>query len=126
MGRPFANSDSTHQRGRRAEKAGERWLADQGYRIVARNYRTPVGEIDLIAQDGDTLCFIEIKARTSSAYGPAITAISPHQQSRVARAASLYLLRAGWEGPCRFDALGLDWAGEKWTFTLLRSAFEAG
>ena len=80
----------------------------------------------MIGREGDVLCFVEIKARTSSAYGPAITAITPRQQSRVVRAASLWVQESGWEGPCRFDALGLDWTGEEWAFTLLRNAFDAG
>lgn len=84
-----------------------------------------MGEIDLIAREGDILCFIEIKARATAAYGPAVTAITQRQQSRVARAASLYIQQSDWSGACRFDALGLDWTGESWAFTLLRDAFEA-
>ncbi|MCZ6507551.1 MAG: YraN family protein [Acidobacteria bacterium] len=123
--RPFAQGDSTHRRGRQAEAAGRRWLEERGYRILATNYRTPLGEIDLVAREQDTVCFIEIKARVSPAHGPAIGAVTARQRARVARAAALYLQATGYEGPCRFDVLGLDWDGEDWLFELVQEAFEA-
>jgi putative endonuclease len=121
---PFAEADSTHERGRQAEADGRRWLAGKGYEILTANYRTPVGEIDVIAEEGGELCFIEIKARMSAVYGPATAAVTPRQQSRVARAASLYLQDTGYEGPCRFDVLGMNWDGRAWRFELIRDAFE--
>jgi putative endonuclease len=126
MDRPFAADDSTHRRGRQAETAGRAWLEARGYRITAANYRTAVGEVDLVGEEGDTLCFIEIKARMTAAYGPAAAAVSRRQRSRVARAAALYLLDTGWEGPCRFDVLAMDWTEDGWRFELFRDAFEAG
>lgn len=122
---PFTRRDSPHRRGRRGERAGERWLTGEGYRIVARNFRTPVGEIDLVGREGEVLCFIEVKARMASTYGPAIGSISSRQRTRLVRAAALYLQRSPWDGACRFDVLGLDWDGHEWEFTLLRGAFEA-
>ncbi len=79
-----------------------------------------------MALDGDALCFVEIKARETTAFGFASAAVSPHQQRRIARAASLYLQASGHEGDCRFDVLAMDWDGDGWHFELIRDAFAAG
>lgn len=76
-------------RGRRAEALCAWWLRLQGYRILARNYRTPVGEIDILARRGDTLAVVEVKARASlTAAGEALSA---RQRRRIARAAACYV-----------------------------------
>lgn len=124
--RPFTPATSTHGKGRMAEEVGREWLEQQGYKLLANNYRTKVGELDVVADDAGTLCFVEIKARQSETYGPAVAAVSAHQQRRIARAASLYLLDSGWLGDCRFDVLAMDWQPEGWQFELVRGAFEAG
>jgi putative endonuclease len=118
--------DQPHNRGR--GKAGEddavRWLTAQGYAIVERNVVNHGGEIDVVAREGETLCFIEIKARASDAFGPAIAAVDLRKQRRVSRAAALYLAIHGHrDTPCRFDVLGLDRAGNGWRYTLIRDAF---
>ena len=122
-------------RGRVAEEAAVAWLERQGYRTVERNVRTGAGEIDLIAREGDTLCFIEVKARSGRSHGWAVEAVGAAKRQRLARAAGLWLARHPWDGPCRFDVLGLDPArpqegagdaGDGWRYTLVRNAFEAG
>ena len=120
-------SAPTHNRGRgsAAEKAALRWLRRQGYRPLARNVVTRAGEIDLVAAEAETLCFIEIKARSGGRYGPAIAAVDRRKQRRLARAAALFLTRRPHSGPCRFDVLGIDAAGDGWRFTLIRDAFQA-
>ncbi|MES1241713.1 MAG: YraN family protein [Acidobacteriota bacterium] len=115
-----------HNRGR--GKAGEddavRWLERQGYRVVERNVVNHAGEIDVVARDGETLCFVEIKARASAAFGPAIAAVDFRKQRRISRAAALYLAMKGHRDvPCRFDVIGLDWSGSEWRYTLVRDAF---
>jgi putative endonuclease len=102
------------------------WLAGQGYAVVERNAVTAAGEIDLVARDGDSLCFVEIKARGAAGFGPAIAAVGPRKQRRLARAAALWLASHPHDGPCRFDVLGLDAAPDGWRFTLIRDAFPAG
>lgn len=111
-------------RGRAAEEAAEAYLRRQGLKIVARNVVTRAGEIDLVALEGETLCFVEIKARTNPDFGRAIEAVGPRKQERIARAAALFLARNRSQRACRFDVLGLD-RGEDgtWTFTYLRDAF---
>jgi len=116
---------STHARGRAAEQAAAAWLATQGYQILERNVVNYAGEIDLVARDsGGVLCFIEVKARATATFGPAIAGVGPAKQRRLSRAAALHLaLRGFHDTPCRFDVLGLDWTGTAWRYTLVRDAF---
>lgn len=123
----FAPGTSTHARGAAGEEAAELYLREQGYRIVARNVRTHLGELDLVALDGETLCFVEIKARSSGEYGPAIAAVGRAKQRRLAAAASLFLAKNRSPRACRFDVLGIDRDGAgAWQFTLIRDAFRLG
>ncbi len=96
-------------------------------RVVERNVRTPLGEIDLVATEGDVLAFVEIKARASGRYGRAVEAVTPRKQRRLARCASWWLAARGGadESPCRFDVVGLDREGDGWSVELVRGAFEA-
>lgn len=120
----FRAQSHTRARGRVGEEAASRWLHQQGYVIVDRNVVTRAGEIDVVARDGATLCFIEIKARASRTYGQAIEAVPRAKQRRVARAAALYLARLGAAAPpCRFDVLAMDLSTAGWRFTLVRDAF---
>lgn len=121
----FSREVHTRGRGSVAEEAAVRYLRRRGYRILERNVTTKAGEIDVVAREGDTLCFIEVKARQTQTYGPAVAAVTPSKQRRLARAASLYLMLRGLgEPPCRFDVLGLDARDGGWEFTLVRDAFQ--
>ena len=75
----------------RAAKA----LEDMGYAILAKNYRKRSGEIDLIAMQGDTLAFIEVKARTTVRYGQPAEAVTPLKQRRIAETAMAYIAENG-------------------------------
>jgi putative endonuclease len=92
--------------------AGEAIAADflrsRGLVLLARNYRCRLGEIDLIAGDGDTLVFVEVRLRTSSAFGGAAASVGGAKRARMTRAARHYLATLGREPACRFDALLLD------------------
>jgi putative endonuclease len=120
-----ATRTSTHARGRAAEQAAAAWLAAQGYQILERNVVNHAGEIDLVARDsGGVLCFVEVKARATATFGPAIAAVGPAKRRRLSRAAALHLALRGLDDtPCRFDVLGLDWTGTGWRYTLVRDAF---
>jgi len=114
-------------RGAAAEQASERYLVEHGYRIVERNLASKLGEIDLVAVDGETLCFVEVKARTRGEFGPAIAAVGPRKRERIARTASMFLARNRSRRACRFDVLGLDRRADgSWEITLIRNAFELG
>ncbi|HLX10285.1 MAG TPA: YraN family protein [Thermoanaerobaculia bacterium] len=116
---------SNRARGRAGEQAAVTWLEAQGYQVLERNVVNHAGEIDLIARDGGgVLCFIEVKARSGAAFGPAIAAVGPAKRRRLSRAAALHLAIRGLHlTPCRFDVLGLDWTGDTWRYTLVRDAF---
>ena len=99
----------------RLGELGERLAADyvqnKGMRILERNYRIRGGEIDLIAQDGDEVVFIEVKARTSREFGRGVEAVDAKKQRALLRTARLYLYRhGGWEQPARFDVVELDFS----------------
>lgn len=96
--------------GRRGEDIAHRHLEREGLTVVARNHRTSSGsgEVDLIAWHGETLVFVEVKTRTSAAYGPPERAISPEKWHRFLRAATDYARQANipWER-VRFDTVGV-------------------
>ncbi len=121
----FRRQPHTRAQGRLGEDAAVAWLREHGYRISERNVTNRAGELDVVARDGDTLCFVEIKARSNRNYGAAIESVTVHKQRRVARAAALYLARHPFEGPCRFDVLGLDLGDKGWRYTLVKDAFAA-
>lgn len=112
--------------GLRAEEWAARILERRGYRILDRRYRTRAGEIDLVARDGETVVFIEVKARGSSGCGRPAEAVDGRKRARLARAAGLYLAREGVaETPCRFDVVEviLDPAGRP-AARIIRDAFQ--
>jgi putative endonuclease len=80
-----------HSKGLWAERVAELLLRAKGYRLLAHRFKTPVGEIDLIARKGKTLVFVEVKFRDSFEKG--VYAILPAAQERIMRAAQLYLAR---------------------------------
>jgi putative endonuclease len=120
----FGREPHTRARGRVGEEAAVAWLRGQGFEVLERNVTTRAGEIDLVAREGETLCFVEIKARGGADYGPAVAAVGPAKQRKISRAAALYLSMRRLDGPCRFDVLGLDAGPDGWEYTLVRDAFQ--
>jgi len=87
-------------------------LWHQGYVILARRYRTRFGEIDIVAQDGQTVVFVEVKTRRSDRYGSAAESVTPWKQRRIAAMALDYLAWVGrLDTPCRFDVVAIDGVG---------------
>ena len=124
MSTDFREQPHARGRGKVGEDDAVRWLGTQSYEIVERNVVNHGGEIDVVASDGGTLCFVEIKARASDRHGLAVEAVDFTKQRRISRAAALYLTSRGWHGrACRFDVLGLDREGEGWRYTLIKNAF---
>lgn len=88
------------------EAAAAAWLETKGYRILERNYRTRLGEIDLIAEEGATLCFIEVKYRSGTGYGMPAEAVTPHKQQKILAVSRHYLTDHGcWERSIRYDVV---------------------
>jgi len=82
---------SRNQRvGQWGEQAAADFLAERGYQLVARNVRTPYGEIDLIASKDGLTIFVEVKARTTSRYGPPEVAVTPRKQAHMLACAEHY------------------------------------
>ena len=78
-------------RGKKGEDLACRYLKEQGYRILDRNVRYKLGEIDIVAQIDDTICFVEVKARTRMDYGMPRDAVNAREQQKLVRCAQLYL-----------------------------------
>ena len=111
-----------NSRGKAAEALAAEFLERSGLRILERNYRSRFGEIDLIARDGRTVVFVEVRERKSAAYGGAAASITAAKQSKLTRTALAYLGDTVPEPECRFDAVLIDGSGKiEW----LRGAFDA-
>lgn len=92
-------------RGRWGEEVACAVLRANGYRIIARNWRTRMGEIDIIARDGDVLAFVEVKTRSNASYGGAAAAVGRHKQRRIILAAGQFLATTECDLPARFDVI---------------------
>ena len=99
---------STFARGRSAEDRATAYLIDRGYAVVVRNWRCKLGELDLVAHDGDTLAFVEIRSRADATRGDALATIRAGKQRKVAQLAAAYLAsHAVRARACRFDVVGV-------------------
>lgn len=119
---PIARPTPAQAAGGAAEDGAARFLERHGLEVLARNYRTKLGEIDLVARDGDTLVFVEVRLRTPGGYGGGAESITPAKRRRIIQAARHYLARLRREPPCRFDVVTLDGGEPAW----LRAAFMVG
>ena len=98
--------DPRHQFGQASELLAERFLQAKGYRILARNVRTALGELDLVAEDQGVLVFVEVKARATEAFGGAVLAVDRRKQAKLIRLASQYLAQHRLaDRSCRFDVV---------------------
>jgi putative endonuclease len=79
--------------GNKGERAAKSYLKKQGYRILKKNYRTPVGEIDIIAEHKCILVFIEVKSRTSAAFEQPFSAVTARKQKKIAQTANYFLAK---------------------------------
>lgn len=99
-------SDPGHQFGQASEVWAEQFLRAKGYRILERNLRTSLGELDLVAEDAGVLVFVEVKGRTTEAFGGALLAIDRRKRAKLMRLASQYLAQRHLsDKPCRFDVV---------------------
>lgn len=107
--------------GKFAENSAESLLKSAGLTIVERNWRCRHGEIDLIARDGSTLVFVEVRSRKRADFGSAAESITASKQRRVIAAARLYLATLKTMPACRFDVVTLDAGNEP---VWIKSAFD--
>lgn len=110
--------------GARGEALAERYLKRAGFRILARNYRCRYGEIDLVAEEGGCLVFVEVKTRSGAGFGHPLEAVDGRKRGQLTRAARHYLeATGGGERFCRFDVVAVAVGGEP-QLELVRNAFE--
>jgi putative endonuclease len=118
-------ADSRKVLGAEGERAAEKYLRRQKYTILERNYRCPLGEIDLIALDGKTVVFVEVKTRTGERHGSPLEAVDARKQRQIARVAQSFLLRHRLQNrDARFDVVGVSWDGTRIVCELVRNAFD--
>lgn len=116
---------TSQQRGNMGETRAIDFLQQLGYTIHKRNYRIRGAEIDIIAQDHDTLVFVEVKLRSALAWVGSLEAVAPAQCRRIYQAAAHYIQQHGWEGACRFDVVALTMsAGGACQIEHIPAAFE--
>jgi putative endonuclease len=120
MTAPTGRRTAAQATGIGAEDAAASLLARHGLEIVARNYRTRLGEIDLVARDGATLVFVEVRSRASDRFGGAVESVTAAKRRRLVAAARQYLSKLRAEPPCRFDVVTVQAGEPAW----LRGAFE--
>lgn len=103
-----ADRHDSAKAGVKAEAIAAAFLEARGLAIVARNVRSRFGEIDLVASEGGTLVFVEVRLRRSQGFGGAPASITAGKRSRLVAAAETYLATLSRVPPCRIDALLLD------------------
>ncbi len=109
--------------GQLGEDLACRELRRRGYAILARRYRTRIGELDIVARDGETVVFVEVKARATDRCGAPAEAVTPAKQRKLALMAADYLARRRLgDTPCRFDVVAVD-VGPTPVVTVFPSAF---
>ena len=112
--------------GKTGEDLACRELERRGYAIVARRYRRRGGELDIIARDGPTLVFVEVKARDGHAFGEAGEAVTGFKRRRITRLALDYMMRYHLaDCPCRFDVVAIHFEAGRPTVEVFQGAFDA-
>jgi putative endonuclease len=124
----FLDGDFRRRTGRALGDHGERLAARRlrrdGYRIVERNFRAAGAEIDVVALDGDTLVFIEVKTRLGSGAGRPEDSVHALKQHRIRRAAAIFArTRAMEECPMRFDVVAVSRQQGRWRLEIIKDAF---
>ncbi|REL30726.1 YraN family protein [Thalassotalea euphylliae] len=117
---------TTKNIGEQTEQLAAQHLREQGLNCLTCNFSSKYGEIDIIAQDGEVLVFVEVKYRKQANYGGAIAAISAAKQQKLKLCASFYLQQAQlneYNTPCRFDVVALQGPIEQPNVTWLKNAF---
>jgi putative endonuclease len=96
--------------GKKAEDLAAAFLQAKGFTIIEKNFLAKVGEIDLVAKDGEEIVFVEVRARASRDFGGAAASVGVAKRRKLIRAAQLWLQARNWDGPCRFDVVALEGA----------------
>ena len=110
--------------GRRGEDIAKRYLIDKKYKILEENFKCKIGEIDIIASDGEYIIFVEVKTRTSTKYGIPCQAVNFYKQRIIGKVASLYLSNNKlYNEMCRFDIVGILIMNKQISISHIENAF---
>jgi putative endonuclease len=113
--------------GEEGESAACRYLEEHGFAVLARNFRCRSGEVDVVAREGDTTVFVEVKERRGESHGQGHEAVTFGKRRRIVRAARLYAAARGLsETPLRFDVVSIDWVDGRPRIRHDPGAFDAG
>jgi putative endonuclease len=111
--------------GKKSESIAARHLKKNGYKILEQNYRTKLGEIDIIAKDKNTLVFVEVKARSSNRFGNPKWAVTPKKQKKISMVALLYIKSKKQSNvKARFDVVAISSAKDNPSIEIIKNAFE--
>lgn len=112
--------------GHAAEESAVKLLLSKGYKIIARNVRYKAGELDIIASDGQVLCFVEVRSRENRKHSNPKASVRNDKQTKLIRAAMLYLQKNYRQKRplCRFDVIGVTGYGPGQQLELIKHAFE--
>ena len=117
--------DGRKEIGKRGEDAAAHFIRKRGYKIVERNFTCTLGEMDIIALDGKTLCFIEVKTLSGKTYGPPEMAVTVHKQRQLSKVALTYLSQNNLhDTKARFDVVGVTLSPGHEKVELIKDAFE--
>jgi putative endonuclease len=122
----WTKKPSTRETGNVTETFAANYLVKQGLIIQDKNLSSRMGEIDIIMKDEETFVFIEVKYRSSTAFGGAISSISAIKQQKIKKTAAFYLQQCGlneYNTPCRFDVVALQGNIDNLDITWLKNAF---
>lgn len=111
--------------GEKGESIAVRYLKKKGYKILEKNYRTKLGEIDIIAKDKDTIVFVEVKSRRSWQFGSPKGAVTPAKQRKISKVALYYLKTNDRSNArARFDVVTITATRDKSKIEIVKNAFE--
>jgi putative endonuclease len=111
--------------GKCGEEDAVKFLKQKGYRILQRNYKSKLGEVDIIAKDKECICFIEVKTRASLEKGLPQESITKNKQHQITKAALNYLKENKlWDKPARFDVVSIIKGGTEENIELIQNAFD--
>ncbi len=125
-GEPPAGAGDRRAIGREAEDLAAAFLEERGCEVIARNHRIRRGEVDLVCREGDVVCFVEVRSRTSAAHGGPEETVQPAKARRVVAAATDWAVRNGaLEGAIRFDVVAVTFGDGAPRVEHFRGAFDA-
>lgn len=123
----MSGQDQRQVFGQEGERIAERYLSKKGYRLVERNYRCPMGEVDLIVLDRRVIVFVEVKTRHDDRFGPPLESVHPRKQRKMIKAALWFLSEHKLHNrEARFDVVGISLAGQEPVVEHVENAFEVG